>query len=137
MSFLGNQPEPAVISFIEVKDMENEFDISINEENEHSDETVQSPKPAKKPRLWGSLGVRLAVSLIAAAIAAAVRFSSPETYHKTASYFSDSVDFISAFNAVSRGVSGEQDMQEALREACRYAFVGSRQEDKFPVSNVK
>ena len=117
--------------------MENELEKNLNEATENTDESAESRKPAKKYRLWGSLGVRLMVSLIAAAIAAAVRFSSPEMYYKTASYFSDSVDFVSAFNAVSRGVSGEQDMQEALREACRYAFVGTRQEDKFPVSNVK
>lgn len=117
--------------------MENELNKSIREEKESVNETVQRQKPVKKHRLWGSLGVRLMVSLIAVAIAAAVRFSSPEMYYKTASCFSDSVDFISAFNAVSRGISGEQNMQEAMREACRYAFVGAQNESGFPASTVR
>lgn len=135
--FLCNQPKCTGISLIEVTDMENEVDINIGKETGKADKMVQSTKSANKRRILGSLGVRLTVSLIAAVIAAAVRLSSPEVYCKTTSCFSDSVDFISAFHAVSRGVSGEQDMQEALREAYRFAFVGSRQEDKFPVSNVK
>ena len=103
----------------------------VDDTNTHSGLNVGKQK---KKSFTDRLAVRLAVSLAIAAVAAAVRFTLPDVYFEVTSHFSNSVDFVSAFNAIGRGLSGESDMSEALKDAYKYAFVGE-ETDSFQVSH--
>ena len=81
------------------------------------------------------LSVKLAVSVIILIAAAVFRFYMPEEFVEASDMFDDSVDFVSAFNAVEAGISGEIKMKDAFKEACRYAFVGT-DDNEYMVINI-
>lgn len=105
--------------------------VTVMEENK-----VQSKdKKAKSGNIIDKLSRQLLISLLILTAAAAVRFFLPQVYERITESFSNSVDFVSAFNAIGEGISGEQDMSDAIARACRYAFIGS-ETDSFQVVSL-
>lgn len=96
---------------------------------------MESKKFQIPEKMIKKLKRQLIISLIIVMAAAAVRFFMPGTYENIADHFSNSVDFVSAFNAIGEGISGEQDIKDALSDACRYAFVGT-DTDSFQASSI-
>lgn len=100
---------------------ESDKDKSINKE--------------EKKNNGNKLGVKLAVSVVILFFASLLRFYLPEHYFSVSEKMTKSVDFVSAFNAVESGLSGEEKMIEAVKDACRYVFIGT-DDEKLRVINI-
>lgn len=96
---------------------------------------TETVKKEDKKHTRNKLGVKLAVSLVILVCASIMRFYMPEEFLSVSDKLTKSVDFVSAFNAVESGISGEVKMSDAFVNACRYAFVGT-DDEKFEVINI-
>lgn len=106
--------------------------IVYKADKEHNN-TVKTKEP--KARNKSRLGAKLLISLAILVIAVAVKANMPDAFRSASEKLNRSVDFISAFNAVEEGLSGEVKMSDAVKSACRYAFIGT-DENEFAVLKI-